>query len=309
MANKLSSRSSQVKGTIIVSFIKALGFLPLPISQSITGFIAWLSYQTNSTSRKVTEVNLQLCYPKLSAKERACLTRKSIKASGMLMAEAAKIWTQPIEKILTMISHVEGEELIINLNKNSTKGTVVISPHLGNWEFIYPYLAHHFIASGLYRPPKIAELATLILAGRAKALAGRTDTGGQIIKASYMEVRKMLRVLKNAEILVMLPDQQPQQGSGVFADFYGHQAYTMTLLQGLAQRTGATIIMATCLRSNAGFKLTFSPVDIDPSLSNQLFAEQLNHRMQLEIDKIPEQYEWAYKRFKATPEGVGSRYD
>ena len=309
MANKPSSRSSQVKGTIIVSFIKALGFLPLPISQSITGFIAWLSYQTNSTSRKVTEVNLQLCYPKLSAKERACLTRKSIKASGMLMAEAAKIWTQPIEKILTMISHVEGEELINNLNKNSTKGTLVISPHLGNWEFIYPYLAHHFIASGLYRPPKIAELATLILAGRAKALAGRTDNSGQIIKASHMEVRKMLRVLKNAEILVMLPDQQPQHGSGVFAPFYGHQAYTMTLLQGLVQRTGASIIMATCIRSNAGFKLTFSPVDIDPSLTNELFAEQLNSRMQHEIDKTPEQYEWAYKRFKATPEGVGSRYD
>ena len=110
----------------------------------------------------------------------------------------------------------------------------------------------------------------------------------------------MLRALKAAESIIMLPDQQPEFGSGVFAPFFGQQAYTMTLLQGLAQRTGASMVMATCIRLSRGFKITFSEVDIDLSLSNEDFAEKLNGRMQQDIDKNPEQYEWAYKRFKAT---------
>ncbi|MCP3675805.1 MAG: lysophospholipid acyltransferase family protein, partial [Gammaproteobacteria bacterium] len=293
--------SSPVKGAIAIAFLRMLSFLPLTISSKITAVIAWLTYYTNSSSRKTTEANLKLCYPNLSDKERDELTRKSIKASGKLMAETAKVWLRPAPQTLPMITDVEGEDYFHQLNNDPDTGTLLISPHLGNWELIWSYLAYNYQSSGLYRPPKIKELEKVILEGR------RTG-GGQIIKTTKMEVRKMLKVLKNAESLFLLPDQQPVMGSGVFAPFYGHQAYTMTLLQGLVQRTGAKILMVTCIRTTRGFTLSFSPVDIDSALTNEEYAEQLNLHLQQEIDKNPTQYEWAYKRFKASPEGTAHRY-
>ena len=301
MAAATPTHSSPVKGAIVIAFLRMLSFLPLPLSSKITAVIAWFTYHTNSSTKKVTEANLKLCYPNLSKKERDQLTRKSIKASGKLMAETAKVWLRPAPQTLPMITDVEGEEYFHQLNNDPTTGTLMISPHLGNWELVWSYLAYNHQSSGLYRPPKIKQLEKIILEGR------RTG-GGQIIKTTKMEVRKMLRVLNNAECLFLLPDQQPAMGSGVFAPFYGHQAYTMTLLQGLAQRTGAKILMVTCIRTEKGFTLSFRPVDIDPTLTNEEYAEQLNLNLQQEIDKTPEQYEWAYKRFKASPEGVASRY-
>lgn len=301
MVTATPTHSSPVKGAILIAFLRMLSVLPLSISSKVTAVIAWFVYHTNSSSRTVTETNLKLCYPNLSDKERDELTRKSINASGKLMAETAKIWLRTAPQTLPMITDIEGEAYFHQLNNDPDTGTLMISPHLGNWELVWSYLAYNYQSSGLYRPPKIQELEKIILKGRQ---AG----GGQIIKTSKMEVRKMLKLLKNAESLFMLPDQQPAVGSGVFAPFYGHQAYTMTLLQGLVQRTAAKILMVTCIRTKKGFTLSFSPVNIEPTLSNEEYAEQLNLHLQQEIDKNPEQYEWAYKRFKASPEGIAYRY-
>ena len=203
-----------------------------------------------------------------------------------------------------MITDIEGEEYFHQLNNDPDVGTLMISPHLGNWELVWSYLAYNYQSSGLYRPPKIQELEK----EKQKLENEKQTGGGLIIKKSKMEVRKMLKVLKNTECLFLLPDQQPQMGSGVFAPFYGHQAYTMTLLQGLVQRTGAKVLMVTCLRKDKGFTLSFRPVNIEPTLSNEEYAEQLNLNLQQEIDKTPDQYEWAYKRFKASPDGIEHRY-
>jgi len=292
VTKKKISRSFPVKGAIVINLIKFLALLPLPVSRLISGFFAWISFQTNSKSRKVTEVNLKLCYPDMAKDDRNALTLKSIMESGYLMAETAKIWIHPPQQILPMIEQVDGELMLSELMSSADKGTLIISPHLGNWELLYSYLANHFNSAALYRPPKIAELEPIILAGRGRS-------GGKMIRTSQMDVRKMLKTLQQAESLFLLPDQQPQQGSGVFAPFYGQPAYTMTLLQGLAKRTGADIVMATCIRQASGFKLSFNLADLDVSLSNEDFAKQLNLLLEAEINKIPEQYEWAYKRFKA----------
>jgi len=42
----------------------------------------------------------------------------------------------------------------------------------------------------------------------------------------------MMRALKRGEAVGLLPDQVPPQGMGVWADFFGAPAYTMTLARG-----------------------------------------------------------------------------
>ena len=293
MTTKKLSRSSPVKGAVIVSLIKLLAFMPFALSRQVTRFFAWIAYVTNSTNRRVTEKNLDICFPKLSTEEREQLTRKSLLASNLLVAETAIIWLKDPREALTMVRSIDGESLIFDL-MNNDKGTLLITPHIGNWELLFTYLNSHFKVSALYRPPKIAELEPIMIAGRERA-------GGKIIKTGKMEVRKMLQILKKSQSLIILPDQKPPSGSGVMAPFYGKPAYTMTLLQGLVDRTASNLVMSTCIRIKDGFKIIFRQLDIDTSLPNEEYAAKLNLELQQEIDKNPEQYEWAYKRFKGDP--------
>jgi len=297
-----ASQSSPAKGLILIGLIRILAYLPSPVSKLFSTLIAWITYRSNGSSRKVTEINLKLCYPEKTAKEIDDLTKDSIKSSSLLLVDMAKVWLRPDSLLLPMIHKVEGEELLVNCHNDKEHGTLIITPHIGNWELLFPYLLQYYSVSALYRPPKIAELEPVIRAGRQKS-------GGNIIKTTLMEVRKMLKVLKNGEMLVLLPDQIPLEGSGVFAPFYGHQAYTMTLLQGLAKRTGATILMATSIRKNDGFVISFSEVNIDSKLSEEDYASELNQHLQQAIDKTPEQYEWAYKRFRKAPDGATGYYN
>ena len=297
MTAKKLSHSSPIKGAIIVGLIKLLAFLPLSLSRQLTRFFAWLSYITHSKNRKVTERNLEICFPALSIKERERLTQKSLLASNWLVAETARVWLKPPKDVLKMVSHIEGESLIFDL-MNDDKGVLLMTPHIGNWELLFTYLNSHFQVSALYRPPKIAELDPIMIAGRERA-------GGKMIKTGKMQVRKMLQILNKAQSLIILPDQKPPEGSGVMAPFYGKPAYTMTLLHGLAERTDSTLVMSTCIRIDDGFKIVFRQVDIDPKLPNDEYAEKLNLELQQEIDKDPEQYEWAYKRFKGEPDVYG----
>ncbi len=300
--NNSATKDKSFKGILLIALIKMFAYLPVSISQSITGSLAWLVYHFKTKNRKTTEVNLKLCYPHLKQNEIDKLTRDSIKSTSHLITEIPRVWIRPYNKTAELIHHVEGEELLTKDTTVPTVGTLIITPHIGNWEVLFQYMLQKYTVSALYRPPKIAELEPVMR-------TGRQQSGGNIIRTTRMEARKMLKVLKNGEFLILLPDQNPKDGSGVFAPFYGIPAYTMTLLQGLVKRTKANIIMATAIRSNGGYSIHFNDVNIEPSLSDEDYATQLNLYLQKTIDKNPEQYEWAYKRFKKAPEGKPSYYD
>lgn len=300
-SNKKTSSSSPVKAAVIISVLKVFAYLPLAISQLMTTVIARLLYRLNTNSRKVTAINLKICFPDMTSSEREIITQKSLIASGLWLAETAKIWFRPNLDKLSLIHHVEGIEIIEQLANQSDRGVIIVTPHLGNWEYLFPYLVSKIKTSALYRPPRIAELEPYIL-------AGRESDGGKMIKTSQQGAKEMLRSLNKAECLIILPDQQPLKGSGVFAPFYGHPAYTMTLVQGLVKRTHAELVMTSCIRLAKGFKISFRRLDIDCTLSKEAYATELNSHLEQEISKNPEQYEWAYKRFKARPDGTPDRY-
>ena len=214
------------------------------------------------------------------------------------MAEIAYIWFHTYKQNRKLITSVKGlDEFKQGLV--SEKGTLVVSPHFGNWELTWAYMGNEFQSAGLYRPPKIKKLEAVRLQGSA----------GEVVKTRAIDVRKMLKILKQGRCLFLLPDQQPPEGSGEFAPFFGQPAYTMTLLHGLANRTGASIWMANCLRGDNGYELSFKPMDLDSKSDISEFNNKLNQHLEDAIRTLPEQYQWSYKRFKKTPDDSVSIYN
>jgi len=288
-----------LKAKLVIGLIKLLASLPLGMARTLLRPLAWLQMLISNENKRVSKVNIETCLSQLEPKVRHNILNSSLRSSTDLISETAHIWLHNYKYNRSLITSVKGMEVFREAQKD-TVGNLVISPHLGNWELLYAYLGFEFNASGLYKPPNIPELEPIMLAGRQE--------GGEIIRTSTMEVRKMLRVIKKGQSLFLLPDQQPPDGSGVFAPFFGQPAYTMTLLQGLLKRTKAKLWIAHCLRIEKGFELDINPLELDYNSEPEAFASQLNQALETVILKAPEQYQWAYKRFKKTPDNSLSIY-
>jgi KDO2-lipid IV(A) lauroyltransferase len=175
-------------------------------------------------------------------------------------------------------------------------GVLLISPHLGCFEVVGPWKGAHPITA-LYRPNRNAILQRLIEYGRQRyARIAPVDRGG---------VRALLGALKRGEMVLMLPDQVPNAGEGVWESFFGRPAYTMTLAARLTEvpRVRAFIYCGEILPRGAGFRLHF--LEPDPALEGDTRARAaaINRNVEKLALRHPDQYLWGYNRYKV-PRGV-----
>ena len=92
----------------------------------------------------------------------------------------------------------------------------------------------------------------------------------------------------------------PQEGEGVWADFFGRAAYTMTLPAKLAQMGQAQVIVtyAERLPKGRGFKVHFVALEASLDGSSAEQARTINAAMERLIARSPAQYFWSYNRYK-----------
>ncbi len=168
------------------------------------------------------------------------------------------------------------------------KGIIFLTPHLGCFEITSIFYGAKHPITVLFRAPKLTFLLPLIT-------KGRTRTGVSLAEANASGVRKLMQALKRGEAIGILPDQIPKAGEGEWADFFGKPAYTMSLASKLAEKTGATVIMAfgERLENGAGYHIHLNKVDsiATPTLLNAAIEKQIAQK--------PEQYLWQYNRWKA----------
>ena len=156
----------------------------------------------------------------------------------------------------------------------------------------------------VYRPPRRAALEPLLLRARGAL-------GPEQVRAEGAGVRTLYKRLQAGGTVGILPDQQPKQGDGAFAPFFGVPALTMVLVSRLAHRTGATVLFAFAERlpHGAGFRIRFraAPDGIaDADLPTAVAA--LNRGVEECVNLAFEQYQWHYKRFQLRPDDGPNPY-
>ena len=182
-------------------------------------------------------------------------------------------------------------------------GVILLLPHLGNWELFNPMLTQRGSFYALYRSARIEQVDRLIRESRER-------TGCRMAPATSGGVRLLLRALRDGEVVVILPDQEPVKSAGDFGEFFGVPALTMTLVRGLLQRTGATALFGVALRDATGrFEVNYlaAPEGLDDE-DVRVALTRLNRGVERCIRLCPEQYQWSYKRFKTRPEGELTPY-
>jgi KDO2-lipid IV(A) lauroyltransferase len=286
-----------VLAAVIKIVIRLIGVLPLRLVRFIGGLIGALVWLFNGSIAKITQKNIALCRPDLSAKEQANLVRRSMIESGVTSLELVKVWGMSWQSLEGKIVKVVGRELIESAVAEN-KGVILIAPHLGNWEALGYYIAKTIAAPTiLYKPPKRPELEDIIVTARSKLGAKIVPTNARGVMAVYKSLRK-------GGLTAILPDQEPDDdNSGMFADFFGQPAFTMKLIHSLAKKSGSRLLMTVALRVKGGFEIHFYEPEADIYSADEATAiAALNRSVEGAVMMAPDQYQWDYKRFKTQPD-------
>jgi Kdo2-lipid IVA lauroyltransferase/acyltransferase len=155
------------------------------------------------------------------------------------------------------------------------------------------YVAQRVPLTALYRPPRQRWLEPLMI-------RGRTRGGANVAPATLRGVRTLYKALQRGEAVGLLPDQAPQTGEGVWANFFGRPAYTMTLVRRLQKQTGAAVffVFAERLSKGRGYVL-----HLEAYKGDELDETALNRAIEDMVRRCPTQYLWSYNRYKV-PHGA-----
>ncbi|MFI4969821.1 MAG: lipid A biosynthesis acyltransferase [Lysobacterales bacterium] len=290
----MPSPPSSWSARLLHASLRLFGRLPLPALHAFGSGLGQLFWLCRGRARHIAERNLFQVLTQESAETRHRLARATLAETGKALVEIAKIWGNPPQVALALIREVRGRDLF-DAALAQGRGLIVAAPHLGCWELLNYWLAAQTPLTILYRAPRHAALEPLLVKARGALPVEQ-------VRAQGAGVRSLYRRLAAGGVVGILPDQQPKQGEGVLAPFFGVPASTMVLLPRLAARTGANVLFGCVERlpRGRGFRLHFLPAPphvADPDLGVACAA--LNRGVEDCVRLAFAQYQWTYKRFPA----------
>jgi Kdo2-lipid IVA lauroyltransferase/acyltransferase len=249
--------------------------------------VGWFIYWFSSGYAKRMKANLALSDICKDADSYRALLRAAIVQNGQALMELPAVWFRDDDQVGRIVLDCQGWELVDSLRRQG-RSIIFLSPHMGCFEVAARYVARHFPLTVMYRPQKSRWLNSLMERGRSTQQL-------QLAPTNLKGVRMLYRALRRGESVGLLPDHAPGLGEGVWADFFGKPAFTMTLPRKLQRMSGAALIMtfAERLSRGKGFRLHFEQVPTE-----EFDERKLNRAIENLVQRYPQQYCWNYNRYK-----------
>ncbi|WP_223669773.1 lysophospholipid acyltransferase family protein [Kangiella shandongensis] len=291
--------SNPKKVKLICTLIGIFARMPKFVGRSFGNLFSFCSKLFKTRSYTTSLTNLAICFPDYSQAERELLAKRSLRHTGLLFFEVAKIWRKCQGE--QFIDSVYGEDKVKACLAQG-KGVLFTGAHIGNWEVALYYLGSRFPFHCMYRPPRQLEMDEVICHGRCQ---NQTS----MVRGDSRGVMQLIKALKGGEVAAVLSDQEPGRGAGVFVPFCGKDALTMTLVQKVQQKSGAELFQIAAVKNESGsYDIRMEPIDLKPELDEKVYAQKVNAGLESMIRRYPEQYQWSYKRFKTTSCGGPNPY-
>jgi KDO2-lipid IV(A) lauroyltransferase len=298
-------RTLKLQDRLAVCILRGAGALPPTVADRLGAAAGRLLALARGSRRvRVARINVDLCFPDRPAAWRREVVTKSLIHDGRAAMEAAIAWTREPGVLARYFHPTDGEEHLTG-PLAAARGVLLLVPHMGAWE-----VANHFVTARtpitiMYLPNERPGLDALIHAGRNRL-------GTTMVPANEQGVRAVLKTLRSGGVSALLPDQVPDRSGGVFAPLFGHQTLTASLASKLLRVSKAAAVTLVCLRDAArpGYRALYRPAD--PLIYEEDLVASvtgLNRSVEAAIALEPEQYHWAYRRFKRPPPGERDPYD
>lgn len=252
--------------------------------------------------RAIAERNLQLCFPDLSAQQRAALVDGVMDSVGKAFFETGMAWFMPHSRLKQLIK-LQGLEHL-QAAQAQGQGVILLAMHFTHLELGAAAVSMQHSIDGTYRPHANALYDYIQRKGRER----HNDTGSVITRG---DMRGMVRALRNGRAVWYAPDQDYGREHSIFVPFFNIPAATITATSQIARLGRGVVIPFVHYRlpGGAGYG-----VDILPPLANfpsddeKADTQVISQLVEREVTKRPEQYLWVHRRFKTRPEGEADLY-
>ncbi len=279
---------------ILIILYKSLHYLPLTISKIFSEFLSIIIQYVFAYRRQLVYKNLKSAFPEKSELEIKSIMRSVYRSFMQLWVELLNSWRLNNNYFSKNFS-ISQWQVVENALKEG-KGLIVVSGHLGNFEWLAYYLGTNL--KNLYaimkkiRNPYVNDFIVKI----------REDHGCHLIY-SKGALKKSIRILREGNALLVVGDQDAGK-QGIFVDYFGRPASTATGAAILHIKTGAPVVLGVAVRRKMGqFDLFFERIPDFPSKTcddNSIhnFTQIYSSKLEDIVRKHAGQYFWTHRRWK-----------
>jgi Kdo2-lipid IVA lauroyltransferase/acyltransferase len=284
----------------VLALMWALHFLPLGVLALLGRGLGLLLYAAAIERRRVGRINLRLCFPDMSERERRRLLRRHFQAFGRAVLERAIVWWAPKDRILRLV-RIEGIE---HWTAHEGKPVIWLAPHFVGLDMGGTRIAAEYAAASMYSRQKDPRLDAILYHGRTRFVMPR-------LVSRQEGIRSLVRVIREGLPFYYLPDMDFGPRDSVFVPFFGVPTATITGLARIARLSRAVVVPVVTrqLPGGGGYVVRFYPAWTDfPAGDVEADTRRMNAYIEERVLEMPEQYHWLHKRFKTRPPGVPRVY-
>jgi KDO2-lipid IV(A) lauroyltransferase len=278
---------------VLLLLLRVVARLPWPALRYLGMGLGALVYRAIRRERRNVLANLRIAYPQLTTKQRIRFAKACLRESAVTFIEMPRIWLSREDLRQRVDSNGLPQKMRDLLSEG--KGLILAMPHLGNWEMVASGVDPDASITGLYRPPRQSFIEPLMIEGRSHAKI-------QVVPTSRAGLKALNARLKRGEVVAILPDQVPKTAgaAAMSAPFFGRESLTMVLLGRLAAKHASPVLFVWAKRLDNGLYQMqyFVADDAIRATDNREAAVALNEAVELCVADCPDQYQWAYQRFK-----------
>jgi len=271
--------------------------LPIKVVLSFGVLVGRLIYVFSSKRRKVCNNNLKAAFgASMSYKRREKITKTIFKNFGLSFVELF-LMPRMSDKFFGKHTSVCNMQRVTDALKKG-KGIVFLSAHYGNWELAASISAHNgYKMHALARVQKPYFLNDMLNHFR--------QVRGTTVIQKGMQLREILKNLKNNGIVGLIGDQSGKQGKKV--DFFGRPIFLADGSFRIAAQAGSVVLPAFNIRRSHGFShelVVEKPIEKKEDENIEEFIDRavLEYRdlLQKYIIKHPHLWLWGNRRWKHT---------
>lgn len=281
---------------MIQSVVRLVGSLPTPIRRALGVCVSLGVLVVPNQAARVTRRNIRMAFPERSLWSRFFLAAASLHELVQKSFDIAATWVRSPQEVSTWVRASEGLPEFLETPSSTPK--LILLPHLGNWELFGMWLSQYQPYTALFRPLREEGLTALVREARARG-------GNRLVPTDAVGLRQLMSALRDGSSVIVLPDQTPHSGQGVYVPFFGIDTLTPTLIARLIQKTKPQVFLATAIREGSGYRAIIERVEALETVPNTVeICRRMNAAIEAIVRRYPSQYQWEYRRFRNAPDGT-----
>ena len=277
-------------------------FLPRKFALAVGRYLGSFIYYVYPRRKSIAMKNLGIAFPEFERKKQMSLLKSCYQHYGMVLVDFFRLPKVKREKD-KIIVNIPAKSIELMKNKS---GGIILTGHMGNWEYIGPMLSIHNIKSAgvaLIQKNRQSDrfFNELRISDNMKVIP--INSGSKV----------MIQHIKDGYYLGLISDQNAGR-KGTKALFFNNPISVPKGAAAFHLKTNAPILLGFCiLCKDLHYKLSFHELDLKglPKKSDDAIVE-INERftkvLEETVREYPEQYFWFHRKWNREMYKGISRY-